>query len=362
MSTGHFRPRECVQEILPYQPGKPIEQVQREFGLRRVIKLASNENPLGASPRAKQAAAAALKHMALYPDGSGWLLRRTLAKRLGLGPEQILLGNGSNELLVQLGVAYLNAGDEVLTSEMSFSVYATTAQLMNARLVQVPMKHYTFDLDAMAAALTPRTRLIFIANPNNPTGTAVAPEALRRFVERVPETCLVVLDEAYREYADRGRLGDSLAWVKAGRSNLVVLWTFSKCYGLAGLRVGYGVAAPEVVQTLDRVREPFNVNSVAQAAAVAALGDQAHVRRSVALARRERGWLHAQLTALGFEAVPSQANFVFARTPSGDGQALFQALQRRGVIIRPVGGAFIRVTAGTHAQNEKLVQELKKVL
>lgn len=362
MSRLKIDARACVRDILPYQPGKPIDDVKREFGLAQVIKLASNENPLGASPRAKRAAAVALKDAAMYPDGGCFYLRQALARRLGVAPAMILLGNGSNELLVQLGEAYLNPGDELLTSQMTFVVYATTAQLMNAKLVQTPLRDYAFDLEAMARALTPKTRMVFIANPNNPTGTAVEPAALARFMKRVPESCLVVLDEAYFEYADRGRMADTVGWVKAGRPNLVVLRTFSKCYGLAGLRVGYGVAHPAIVQTIDRVRTPFNVSIPAQAAALAALSDQAHVRRSVALARRERLWLWKQLKAAGFEAVPSQANFIFARVPSGDGRALFEALQRRGVIIRPMGGPYVRITAGTRPQNEKLIKALKKVL
>jgi histidinol-phosphate aminotransferase len=361
MNDARPVPRDCLHGITPYQPGRPIEHVQREFGLKQVVKLASNENPLGPSPKARRALAASAAGAALYPDGSCLALRRALAKRLRLEPDQVLLGNGSSELITQLGAAYLNPGDEVLTSQLTFVTYPTVAKLMDATLVQVPQREFTYDLEAMAQAVTRRTKLVFIANPNNPTGTVVAPEALRRFVDRVPATCLVVLDEAYREYAAPARMADTVAWVREGRPNVVVLRTFSKCHGLAGLRVGYGAAPRQVHWALERVRDPFNVNRSAQAAALAALGDSAHLRRSVALARRERVWLRRQLDALGFVCVPSEANFVFARVPRGDGAECFDALQRRGVIIRPMAGPFVRITAGTRPQNQKLIREVKKI-
>ncbi len=353
--------RECLQGITPYQPGKPSEHVRREFGLKRVVKLASNENPLGPSPRARRALLRSAAEVALYPDGSALALRQALARRLRVAPDQVLLGNGSSELLTQLGAAYLSPGDEVLTSHLTFVSYPTVAKLMNATLVQVPQREFTYDLEAMARAVSPRTRLVFISNPNNPTGTVVPPAALRRFVDAVPAACLVVLDEAYREYALPSRQADTVAWVRAGRPNVVVLRTFSKCYGLAGLRVGYGAAPRSVHWALERVRDPFNVNRPAQAAALAALGDAAHLRRSVALARRERVWLKQRLEERGFMVVPSEANFVFARVPRGDGQECFDALQRRGVIVRPMPGPYVRITAGTRPQNEMLVRELKKL-
>lgn len=360
MTPASFVPRPCLQDIIPYQPGKPIDDVKREFNLKQVIKLASNENPLGPSPLAMAAVRTALANAALYPDGSCHLLRRALARKLRVAPQSLLLGNGSNELLVQLGLAFLEPGDEIVTSHMSFVVYTSVPQLMGAKAVLVPAVRYGFDLPGLLRAMTSKTRIVFIANPNNPTGTVVDPEELQTFLAQVPVSCLVALDEAYDEYVDRKYHGDSIGWTKK-YPNLVVLRTFSKAYGLAGLRIGYGVAAPEVVQAIECVREPFNVNSLAQAAAVAALSDRQHVARTVGLAKAERSWLACRLSELDFETVPSQANFVFAKAPAGNAQQWFQSLLRQGVIIRPITGPYVRITAGTRPQNERLIRALKKI-
>lgn len=353
--------RSGVQAIAPYQPGKPIEEVKRELGLSRVIKLASNENPLGPSPAAVRAGSQALREAALYPDGSCYRLRKALAGRLGTDPDQILLGNGSSELLILLGRAFVSPGEEVLTSQMSFVLYQTLAQLQDASLITVPMKDFTFDLEALARAVTPKTRMILIANPNNPTGTAVDPKALENWLEAVPSDCLVVLDEAYYEYLEPKLRPASLHWA-ANRENVVVLRTFSKVYGLAGLRAGYGVASRRIKEALDRVRDPFNVNHIAQAAAAAALADPAHVRRTVALARSERRRLAGELRKLKFLVIPSQANFLLVSVPDRDAQSWFQALLEQGVITRPVVGPFLRITLGTRPQNEKLVRACGRIV
>jgi histidinol-phosphate aminotransferase len=346
--------------LVPYQPGKPIAEVKREFGLTDVVKLASNENPLGPSPLALRAAQKAVAEVGVYPDGACFELRQALAREHGWEPENLILGCGSNELILLLGQAFLNPGDEVLTSEMTFVVYPTVANLADARCVSVPMKKFTFDLNALARAITLNTKMIFIANPNNPTGTALPPRDLERFVGKVPSSCLLVLDEAYFEYLDASWRPESHSWVKR-HPNLVLLRTFSKAYGLAGLRVGYGLVSGPVARAVDCVRAPFNVNTVAQAAAVAALGDRKHVARSAALARRERVWLGARLLKAGFKPVPSQANFVFTAVPWGSGQTWFMELMKLGVIVRPMPGPFVRITVGTREQNERLLAAVKEV-
>ncbi|MEW6515288.1 MAG: histidinol-phosphate transaminase [candidate division FCPU426 bacterium] len=353
--------RPGLERIAPYQPGKPIEEVERELGISNAVKLASNENPLGPSPRVREALRRAAGAVHRYPDGACFGLRAALSRRLGVKPGELLLGNGSNELLVLLGQAYLRPGDEVLTSRQTFVVYEMVALLANAKLVAVPLRNYAYDLDALRRAVTPRTRLIFIANPNNPTGTAVEPRELRAFVDRVPGRCLVVLDEAYFEYMDPAFQADTLSWVRK-RSNLVVLRTFSKAYALAGLRVGYGVAHASVAQAIERVREPFNVNHLAQAGAVAALADPAHMRRAVSLAKRERKRVSRALADLGCEVAPSQANFVFARVPRGDGRACYGRVLRLGVILRPMPGPYVRITLGTKAENDKMLSAMKAVV
>jgi histidinol-phosphate aminotransferase len=349
--------RPGVDRITPYQPGKPIEEVERELGISNAVKLASNENPLGPSPRVRAALRRAAGDVHRYPDGACFSLRAALSRRLGVKPGEILLGNGSNELLSLLGLAYLREGDEVLTSRQTFVVYEMVALLANAKYVDVPLRDFAYDLDALGRAVTPATRMVFIANPNNPTGTAVDPKALKAFVAGVPDHCLVVLDEAYYEYMDPAYQADTLSWVRE-RNNLVVLRTFSKAYALAGLRVGYGVAPVSVAQAIERVRDPFNVNSLAQVAAQAALADRAYVKQVVSLARRERKRLAKMLTALGFTVIPSQANFLFVKLPQGDGQTLYQGMLKRGVIVRPMRGPFVRITLGREAENDKMLRAL----
>ncbi|HLP09400.1 MAG TPA: histidinol-phosphate transaminase [Opitutaceae bacterium] len=339
-----------------YEPGKPIEYVARELGLdpATIVKVASNENPLGPSPLAVKAARAALKETQLYPDGGCVRLRDKLAAKLGLAPAQIAVGNGSNELLELLGHAFLGAGDEVVMGNPAFIVYKLVTMLFGAKPVEVPLVEHKHDLRAMAAAITPRTKLVFLACPNNPTGTANTEAEILEFVRALPDHVVFVLDEAYAEYVENPP--DLRPLIAEGRK-VICLRTFSKIYGLAGFRVGYGYAPAELIALLNRVRQPFNVNSLAQEAAIAALDDEAFVRRS----RRVNAAGLKQLTKgfkkLGLEVAPSAANFLLVKV--GDGDAVFQLLQKAGVIVRPVRGyglpEWVRVTVGTRAQNERLL-------
>lgn len=339
-----------------YEPGKPIEYVARELGLdpAGILKLASNENPLGPSPKGLRAARAALKEAQLYPDGGCVRLRDAVAAKLGLTPAQIAVGNGSNELLELLGHAFLGAGDEVVMGKPAFIVYKLVALLFGAKPVEVPLVEHKHDLKAMAAAITPRTKLVYLACPNNPTGTANSEAEILEFVRALPEHVVFVLDEAYAEYVENPP--DLRPLIAEGRK-VICLRTFSKIYGLAGFRVGYGYASAELVALLNRVRQPFNVNSVAQDAAIAALDDEAFVRRARRVNKAGLRQLTQGFKKLGLEVVPSAANFLLVKV--GDGEAVFQRLQRGGVIVRPVRGyglpEWVRVTVGTRAQNERLL-------
>jgi histidinol-phosphate aminotransferase len=353
-----------VQRLRPYVPGKAVEEVQRELGLDDVVKLASNENPWGPSPRAVAAIRAAAAGIGHYPDAAGHRLTRALAANWGVAPEQVVLGNGSDEILHYLGVTYLEAGDEVLTGSPSFLRYEAAATLAGAEYVAVPLADYRFDLVAMRERLSPRTRLVFIANPNNPTGTVVGRAELERFLDAVPERAVVALDEAYFEYVDDATRVDGLEYVRAGR-NVIVLRTFSKIYGLAGLRIGYGMARPEIIAALHQVREPFNVNMLAQEAALASLEDADQVPRARAANAAGRRFLAERLAALGLACVPSQANFVLVNL-GREARDVCSVLLRRGVIVRsdPLWElpAHVRVTVGTPEQNDRFLRELAAVL
>ncbi len=349
-----------------YVPGRPIDEVAREHGLdpAAVIKLASNENPLGASPRAMAVMAAAARQLHLYPDGSAFHLKRRLASKLGIDPAHLVLGNGSNEILEFVGHAFMKPGDEVLVAQHCFAVYPIVAALFGARLVVVPARpDFGADVDAMLAAITPRTTVVFLANPNNPTGTLATKEEVRRLIDGVPGGTLLVLDEAYVEFLDDPL--DSVSLVRDGsRPNLLLARTFSKIHGLAGLRLGYGIASAEVVSVLEKVRQPFNINSIAQAGALAALDDDAHLAATRANNREGRALLEAEFVRLGLRHVPSHANFVLVNV--GDGGRVFSELQRRGVIVRPMGGyglgEWLRVTVGTPAENQRFLGALREIL
>ena len=356
-----FSPPDHIRRIQPYVPGRPIEEVARELGLSEVIKLASNENPLGPSPKAVEAAAAALAEVNRYPDGAAFHLTRALADHLGVEPEQICLGNGSNELLDLVARTYWRPGDTALTSENSFVVYRLAMAVLGGECRMVPMVDDTFDLEAIATAVDGSTRLLFIANPNNPTGTAVTATALRGLLDRLPDTCLCCLDEAYFEYRDRSADPvDGVALLKEGYP-IACFRTFSKAYGLAGLRIGYCVAPESIAGDLNRVREPFNTNLVAQAAALAALADPDHVAQVVALNARERTHLADGLRGLGLDPTPSQANFLYCEL-GRLAQPVYDAMLRAGVIVRPMGPTAIRVTVGLPAENDRCLTALKAAL
>jgi histidinol-phosphate aminotransferase len=355
-----------VASLTPYVPGKPIEEVERQYGVTDVAKLASNENALGPSPKALAAAREACAKVHLYPDGSAFHLKNALAAKLGVTPEEVFVGNGSNELIELLVRTFVLEGEEVLTSAQSFIAYKLAAQAHGRTLVEAPMRErFFYDLDALRKLLHRRTKLVFLANPDNPTGTWFSEKDLVPFLDAAPKDTLVVLDEAYVEFVDAPGFQDALA-LRRKYPNLVVIRTFSKIYGMAGLRLGYGLARPDLVDLVDRVRAPFNVNSVAQAAGVAALGDHDHVEKSRALVRAERPLLEAGLRAVGATVVPSQGNFVFADFPGRPGKELFEALLREGVVVRPMGGYGFptgqRITVGLRGENEKCLAALGRVL
>jgi histidinol-phosphate aminotransferase len=344
-----------------YEPGRPIEDVAREMGLdpASIVKLASNENALGPSPRALAAIRAAGPSMHLYPDSDGFYLREALAARLGVGASQVVLANGSCEIIQLLAQLLLGPGTSLVISDRAFLMYPLVAAMYQARTIAVPMRGFTHDLEAMAAAIRPDTRLVFVANPNNPTGTAVEPDAVARFMDRVPDHAVVALDEAYVELLPPAERPDSLRGVREGR-RAIVLRTFSKAYGLAGLRIGYGVASEELIALLRRIRPPFSANAMAQAAALAALDDEDHVARTRAMTIAGLAQLEAGCARLGLACVPSRANFILVKV--GDGRTVFGKLQRRGVIVRPVDNyglpEYVRVTVGTEAENERLLAAL----
>ena len=355
----------CIRAIAPYQGGRPIEEVAAELGLapESIIKLASNENPLGMPPAARAAAAQALADVGRYPDGNGTALKVALSRRLGVPPSWLTLGNGSNDILELAAHAFVSPGESIVYSEYSFAVYALAAQARGARTTETPARELGHDLDAMRAAIGPGTRLVYIANPNNPTGTLLSPDALQAFLKAVPSHVAVVLDEAYNEYLPPAVQYDSLPWVRR-HPNLIVSRTFSKVYGLAGLRVGYGVAQPALTDLINRIRQPFNVNSVALAAARAALEEVGFVRRSVELNERGRSQLCDGLAAMGLPLAPAHGNFVLVRI--GPAAAVYQELLKRGVIVRPVANyglpEWLRITVGLPEENARFLHELPTAL
>lgn len=353
-----------VQKLVPYQTGKPIEELQRELGLSHVVKLASNENPLGPGSKAVAAARKALEGLHRYPDGAGYYLKSALAERLGVDISGITLGNGSNDVLELVARAWIMPGDEVIFSEHAFAVYPLATLACSGTPVAVPAKLFGHDLEAMAAAVTDRTRLIFVANPNNPTGTWHHRQAIETFLDAVPERVLVVLDEAYFEYVEERDYPDGMALLSR-YPNLLVTRTFSKIHGLAGLRIGYGVSSPEIADVLNRVRQPFNTNLVAQAAALAALDDQDYLENSRDLNTSGLAQVAEGLQKLGLHFIPSVANFL-AFDCSKDAAPVYQALLEQGVIVRPVASygmpQFLRVSIGLPEENEQFLATLNKVL
>jgi histidinol-phosphate aminotransferase len=355
--------RPWLHSLEPYPPGKPLDELEREYGVTDSIKLASNENPLGASPKALRAIAAALADVHRYPDGSCYHLRRALARKLGVSPEAILFGNGSNEIIELIVRTFLHAGEEAVMADQAFVIYRMLVQAQGGKGIIVPLRNFTHDLEAMAEAITPATRLVFLANPNNPTGTMFFRDQWEEFLAAVPRDVMIVMDEAYAEFVEDARYPDALADV-GGEHLLIVLRTFSKIYGLAGLRIGYGVAHPEVIDLLNRLRAPFNVNTLAQVGALAALDDDEHVMRTREVNRTGMAYLCEAFDALGLEHVPSWANFILVKV--GNVARLYETLLRQGVIVRPVRvygfPEHVRVTIGTRAENERLVRALASAL
>jgi histidinol-phosphate aminotransferase len=354
---------EYIRSLIPYEPGKPIEEVEREYGIARSVKLASNENPLGPSPKALAAIRAKLDQLHLYPDGDCFYLKNRLAKKLAVAPENLIFGNGSNEIIELAARTFLRPGDEAVMAEQAFVVYQLIVQAVGGKSKQVPLRSFTHDLNAIAEAVSPQTRMVFLANPNNPTGTIFRRDEWDRFLDKVSAEVLLIVDEAYFEYVQDAGYPDSLKYHAEGRA-ILTLRTFSKLYGLAGLRIGYGVAPKELISMMQRVRQPFNVNAAAQWAALAALDDVDHVRRSLEVNRQGLEYLQSEFAKLGLAHVPSHGNFILVRV--GKGQEIFQQLLTQGVIVRPMGAykfpEYVRVTVGTMEENRKFIDALERVI
>lgn len=360
---------EYIKAIAPYQGGKPISELAREMGLQveNIVKLASNENPLGISPKADYAIQEALLDIARYPDGNCFALRDAVSKKFKVAPNQLVFGNGSNDILELAARAFLTAGCEAIYSQHAFAVYPLVTQATGATGVVVPAKNFGHDLPAMLAAITPKTRMIFVANPNNPTGTLLSKAELLTFLQQVPKTVLVVLDEAYDEYLSVDNKSAAIAWL-CEFDNLIISRTFSKAYGLAGLRVGFGLCHADIADLMNRVRQPFNVNSIAQAAAVASLADDDFVERSYALNQAGMAQLTQGFNRLGLEYIPSFANFVSVSVKSNRKNAatVNQELLRNGVIVRPIANYgmpdYLRVTIGLFSENTRFLEVLEQIL
>ncbi|RLC67708.1 MAG: histidinol-phosphate transaminase [Chloroflexi bacterium] len=363
--TTSVKPQRGLNAMKPYAPGKPIEEVQREYGLTDVIKLASNENPVGPSPKAVAAIEQALCDLNLYPDSQSYNLRRAIAQRLGFDPEQIAVGNGADGLITQVCLAYLDEDSEAVVSRSSFPVYDRFVHTMRAKLVKTPMRDYRLDLEAMAEAITGRTRLVFVCNPNNPTGTIVTADEVESFMRRVPDHVLVIFDEAYYEYVEAEDYPDSLQYLREGWDNVLTMRTLSKAYGLAGVRLGYAISTPEILAPMHQVKGVFEVNLLAQIAGVAALEDHAFVEKSVAINRLGLRFLYRELDRLGLNYVESHTNFVLVEI-GPRAEAVQKRLLERGIIVRPCVNydlpGFLRISVGTQAQNARLIKMLEEVL
>ena len=353
-----------LKNLETYQPGKPIEEVKREMDLKEVIKMASNENPLGPSPKAVEAVKKNLDTVNLYPDGSAFYLRKTLEKRWGLEADRYIIGNGSDEIVMLLAATFLEEGDSAIIGWPSFVVYPLVIKKFGGRVISLPLKDYRFDLSAMARALEKDTKLIFIANPNNPTGTIVRQAEIEKFLKQIPESVIIVFDEAYAEFVDDFSFPETISMVK-GRPNVVMLRTFSKLYGLAGLRIGYGISSKEIAAYLNKMREPFNVNRLAQIAAIAALEDDEFVKKTKETIIEGRDFLYKAFKKRKIEYIPTSANFILLKLPL-NGVEAFERLLKEGVIVRPLKECgllnFVRVTIGTSKENRKFIDSLDKVL
>lgn len=354
-----FRPE--IKEVDAYEPGKPIEDVMREFGLEKVVKLASNENPLGPSTKVKEEIAKHLDNLSLYPDGNARLLKEKISEKLNLPTVNILPSSGSDEMIDLISKAYINPGDEILMADITFPRYIQTATIMGGVPVVVPLKNFKFDLDDMLDKTTDKTKIIWVCNPNNPTGTMIAKDEFMSFLNSVPKDILVVSDEAYREYVSRDDYPFNTHEIIEDYPNLLVMRTFSKAYGLAGLRVGYTLGNSEILSYINKVRGPFNVNTLAQISAVVALDDDDHLKRSYDINLKGKNYLYSEFDKFGFNYAPSETNHIFVDVEK-DGRQVFVEMQKRGVIIRPMPGNFIRVSIGTMNENKLFVEKLKEVL
>lgn len=359
---------EGVQGLRPYQPGKPIDELARELGLNEkdIVKLASNENPVGPSPKALAAIQGELEELTRYPDGAGFELKKVLCEKLNVQPEQITLGNGSSDILDFITRVFVNDGDNVVVSQHAFAIYGLVAKMVGAEIIAAPAKNFAHDLDAMLAAINDKTRIVFVTNPNNPTGTWIKKDELIAFLDKVPERVLVLLDEAYFEYVGENDYPNGLALLNQ-YPNLVVTRTFSKAYGLASMRVGYGVSSPEIADLLNRVRPPFNVNSFALAAAKAAMLDEEYVAKSIAVNNSGMAYLENEFDRLGLDFIPSVGNFISVKMPTDiNAMAVNSGLLQEGVIVRPVANyempEYLRVSIGVEKENQAFIAALKKVL
>lgn len=362
-----IEPLACVSKISPYVPGKPIKELERELGIKDCVKLASNENPLGPSKKALKALRECFAsdcELHRYPEGSGYYLKDALSEKFAkggiqVGQDEIILGNGSNELLDIAVRTYMSPGDEAVMARPSFVVYSMAVQGVGGRSIEVPLADYRHDLAKMADAITGKTKVVFIANPNNPTGTINRRAEFAAFLDRVPEGVLVVLDEAYFEYVTDADYPDTMSYFR--KRDILILRTFSKAYGLAGLRIGYGIAQPHILQEMNKLRAPFNTSSPAQLAALHALGDDEHLKQSIAVNEQGKRYLYRELEALGTAYVPTEANFIYIPLRA-DAKGIFDSLLRMGVIVRPMGPREIRVTIGLPEENKRFIEAFKTVM
>lgn len=354
-----IRPPDYISAIKPYVPGKPIEELERELGIKDSVKLASNENPLGPSPFALEAIKTRQSGLNRYPDGGGYYLRKVLAERLPVDIDNIILGNGSNELIDIAVRTFMRPGDEAVMAHPSFVVYSMSVQAMGCKPILVPLKDYRHDLKGMLKAVNEKTRILFIANPNNPTGTINKKEEFDHLMENIPEEILVIMDEAYYEYVTDPEYADSMKWFRRGK-DILILRTFSKIYGLAGLRIGYGIADKNIITEMNRLRPPFNTNTLGQVAALASLADEEHIKRSRQINEEGKVFLYKGLEGLNIQYIPTEANFIYI--PIKNAFTIYDALLKRGIIVRPMGPEAIRVTIGLLEENKRFIEALKLVL
>ncbi len=356
--------RKGILDLKPYIPGKPIEEVKRELGLKEVVKLASNETSIGPSPLAVEAIKKEVENINFYPEGSSRLLREKIAHKLKIDKEMIIVGNGADNIIDLVGMAFINEGDEVISGEITFPAYETITKIMGGKLTSVKLKDFSFDLEGIIQRINEKTKIIFLCNPNNPTGTMVYKKAIDNFMKQVPENVVVVFDEAYYEYVEDGNYPDSLSYVLEGK-NVIIIRTFSKIAGIAGIRVGYGIAKPELIYHLRCVVSPFPTNRLAQVAALASLDDEEHHKKVLKMNQEGKRYLYKELKELGLFYLPTETNFIFFELEE-DSDIVFEKLLKKGVIIRPgkIYGCpnFIRVTIGNAYENQKFILALKEVI